>query len=466
MVQFDCIADNTTHPDFLDAFEVASMDSQYIAAVIGGACSGSEIAAKLADLGLDVVVFDQNPLPYGKIEDGLPRWHAKLQTKEMRSIDQKFAHPRIHFVPNCKLGQDLLLKDLVEDWGIPLVVMANGAWRDRPLPISGAEKVTDDSFVYQNPFVYWFNHYHEANYDGPTYDVQPGAVVVGGGLASIDVAKICQFELVRAALAEKGHEAAIVSMDHYGVEKVCEGFGVEYASLGIRPARLFYRKRVEDMPLVPLGDNPTADKLAKAEKVRRKLIDNGIKRYGFEVFPLHSPAELVVEDGRVTGMTFDIMKRQDGKFVKTGEVSTVQTPMVISSIGSIPEPIRDVPMDGELYSWENRFTGEVSGYRGVYCVGNAITGRGNIKDSAKNARRLGEVIAASTSGEFDYEQWFAIQKDEARAHVERMIDYLRDIEPMDDAVRERVSLKVASLQQAAGYEGDYAAWRDRILTAR
>ena len=50
----------------------------HIVAVFGGAVSGAEAAFQLAERGIKTVVFDQQLLPYGKIEDGLPKWHAKL----------------------------------------------------------------------------------------------------------------------------------------------------------------------------------------------------------------------------------------------------------------------------------------------------------------------------------------------------------------------------------------------------
>ena len=55
-------------------------------AVIGGAVAGAEVAGVLADRGIEVVVFEQNARPYGKIEDGLPRWHVALRHKEYDSI--------------------------------------------------------------------------------------------------------------------------------------------------------------------------------------------------------------------------------------------------------------------------------------------------------------------------------------------------------------------------------------------
>ena len=73
--------------------------SKYLVAIFGGAVSGSEAAFQLAERGIPSVVFDQNPLPYGKIEDGLPKWHVKLRDKEMQRINEKLSHPLVTFVP-------------------------------------------------------------------------------------------------------------------------------------------------------------------------------------------------------------------------------------------------------------------------------------------------------------------------------------------------------------------------------
>ena len=72
---------------------MAPPDGQHCVAVIGGATAGAEVAAHLAKLGVSVVVFEQNPRPYGKIEDGLPRWHVALRRKEYDSIGEKLSLP-------------------------------------------------------------------------------------------------------------------------------------------------------------------------------------------------------------------------------------------------------------------------------------------------------------------------------------------------------------------------------------
>lgn len=443
------------------------MKGKYFVAVVGGACAGSEIAAQLNELGVEVVVFEQNPLPYGKIEDGLPRWHEKLQHKEMGKIDEKLSREGVYYVPQCTLGEDLTLDTLVDEWQLPMVILATGAWRDRVLVVPGLEDVTDESFVYQNPFVYWFNHFHEPNYKGPHYEIPNGPVVIGGGLASIDVAKICQFQLIAQALAKRGKTVSILDLEHYGYEKVLANLGEDYASLGIEPARLYYRKRVEDMPLVPLPDEVTEDKLEKAKKLRQKLVDNGFNRYGFEVVPLHAPEEVRSSGGTLKSVIFRKNKVENDRIVDSGERVEVKTSLMISSIGSIPAVLPGIEMDGELYRTADPYTGQLEGKPGVFCVGNAITGRGNIRESAKNARRLGEAIKSGLTGEaLDYERFFQQQAALAKSHVEKLFAYLEQQEPLQDEQRASLHEKVAALQKARGYDGDYAAWRDQIKAQR
>ncbi len=117
-------------------------------AVVGGATAGAEAAGIFADHDILSVVFEQNARPYGKVEDGLPRWHIGLRSKEYATIDQKLTAPDVHFIPNTKIGPDLELRELVEDWGFHAVVLANGAWRDRPLPIEGVDAYEHRGLVY------------------------------------------------------------------------------------------------------------------------------------------------------------------------------------------------------------------------------------------------------------------------------------------------------------------------------
>ena len=114
---------------------MADSKPSHCVAVIGGATAGAEVADRLASQGVTVVVFEQNPRPFGKIEDGLPRWHAALRRKEYDTITRKLGRDGVHYVPNTHIGRDVDFPDLTQAWGFSAVILANGAWRDRSLPV-------------------------------------------------------------------------------------------------------------------------------------------------------------------------------------------------------------------------------------------------------------------------------------------------------------------------------------------
>jgi ferredoxin--NADP+ reductase len=67
--------------------------------IVGGAIAGAVAAEILADQGIRVVVIEQNERPYGKIEDGLPRWHREQRKQEYSRIDVRLKQPR-SFLPS------------------------------------------------------------------------------------------------------------------------------------------------------------------------------------------------------------------------------------------------------------------------------------------------------------------------------------------------------------------------------
>src|ERR1700689_690604 len=115
-------------------------NGEHFVAVVGGAISGSVAAEILADRGIRVAVIEQNKRPYGKVEDGLPRWHAEQRKQEYGRIDARLKKPGVTFIPSTKLGRDLDFHCCCNEWGFSAVILANGAWRDRELAIHGAEQ--------------------------------------------------------------------------------------------------------------------------------------------------------------------------------------------------------------------------------------------------------------------------------------------------------------------------------------
>ena len=399
-------------------------------AIIGGATAGAEVAARLANRGIQTVVFEQNKRPFGKIEDGLPRWHHALRQKEYEAIRAKLSLPLVEFVPETRVGEDIPFEDIVENWGFASVVLANGAWWDRPLPIDGAEDYVNKGLFYQNPFVIAFNHAHDENWSGDTPEVQDGSIVIGGGLASIDVAKVLQIELTLKALAERGIQQDTIELETQGIPKTLEKHNLSWDDLGIDGCTIYYRRRIEDMPLADPPPNATPEKIAKIESVRVRMLEKARSKFLFNVEPLWSPIGLLTEGQRLAGLRFARTKLdENGKAtIVPGEVRNADASLVISSIGSIPEPIEGLPMDGELLRLEDLENGKVVTFQNVFGCGNVVTGKGNLVASRKHSASVASYL----------------------------VDQLAS---MSGSNTEKIVQRTAERHQSIGYDG-YRAWVD------
>jgi ferredoxin--NADP+ reductase len=432
---------------------VSDDSKQYAVAVVGGATAGAEAAGLLADSGITVVVFDQNPRPYGKIEDGLPRWHVKLRKKEYEAIDARLDRPGVYFVPNTKVGRDVGFRELVDEWGFSAVVLAHGAWRDRPFPVEGADAYVGKGLLYQNDLVYWFNHYTERRYAGPRYEIPDGAIVVGGGLASVDVMKILQIETVQAALARRGIDEPMHRIESEGVPAVLEEHGLRWDRLGLDGATLYYRRRIEDMPLAEIPPDADDDQRRKLEATRRRILEKAMRKYCFHVEPLHAPVGLLVEGDRLVGIRFQRTRVEDGRPVPIpGALEDVHAPLVVSSIGSVPEPMAGIEQDGLLYQWADPDLGRLAGYDSVFSTGNVVTGKGNILASRRHSKAVASHVIQDYLG---VGNGSAVP---AASLVERVKEQRSLTGPQLAALLDRV----AARRQAIGFTGSYGQWIEQV----
>jgi len=439
--------------------------ARHVVAVIGGATAGSEVAHILAERGALVAVIEQNSRPYGKIEDGLPRWHAKQRKDEYEEINSKLCHPNIEFVPLTRLGRDLKFDDLAHHWGLSAVVLANGAWRDRPFPVEGADQFIDRGLIYQNPLIYWFNHYPEKNYQGPRYELTPGGVVVGGGLASIDVVKVLQLETTLSALASRHINEEMLKLEREGIEPVLKGHGLTWAELGVAPCRLFYRRQVLDMPLSDIPGDANPKRAEALRHARAKILEKAQRKYLFEFQELRAPTGLIEHEGRLAGLRLSRTEVVDGQArIIADSNEEVRGPFVVSSIGSIPERIPDIPQQGEVYCYVDAQSGLLlDGETAIFAAGNVLTGKGNIKDSLDSGTEIGIRVAESYLG-LSEEQLPIAEVGRARAHQqgEAVADALAARPQLDTETVARIHARFKELQRAAGYDGDYQTWIAKV----
>jgi ferredoxin/flavodoxin---NADP+ reductase len=450
--------------------ESVSYKPAHVVAIIGAATSGSEIARILAERGVIVIVFEQNPRPYGKIEDGLPRWHVKQRRDEYEEINKRLDHPKIHYVPLTRMGRDIDFGELREAWGLSAVVLTNGAWRDRSFPVEGADQFVDRGLVYQNPLIYWFNHYPEASYDGPRYELKPGTTVVGGGLASIDVVKVLQIEMTLKALKERGIEEDMLKLEREGIEPVLKHHNLTYADLNVAPCRLYYRRRVLDMPLSDIAPDATPKRAEAMRQARAKILDKAQRKFLFEFNDLSVPTGLIVEGDHMPGVIMSRTEAADGKVRTIPESGQpVRAPMTISSIGSIPEPIPGIPQRGEVYQYVDAAVGLLmEGATGIYAAGNVLTGKGNIKDSLVSGTEIGTHFAEQYLGLSDSKHGEPFTEAmRERAHLEglRMAASIDSRPFIPGAKVAEIMARVQKRQAEVGYESDYRGWIKKITPA-
>ena len=435
----------------------------HFVAVIGGAIAGSVAAEILADNGIHVVVIEQNKKPYGKIEDGLPRWHREQRKQEYSRIDARLKKPGVFFLPSTRLGRDLDFQDLCDNWGFSAVVLANGAWRDRELGIPGAEALIDEGLVYQNPFIYWYNHKDEEDYTGPHYQAPDEALVVGGGLASIDVVKILQLENYERALRARGVETDGFELETKGVPAVCKMHGIAPDDLGVRGCLLIYRRRRQDMPVAQPPDNATPDQIAKTELIRQKMLRLAQAKYLFRVQDRRVSTGLLIEDGRLGGLKVAENKVEGRKAEPvTGSEYQLRAPMVISSIGSVPKEIPGIAMKGEYYDFNHEPLPRYGGTEHVFGVGNVVTGQGNIRSSLLHSQeattKLIETYIGVADGDTASARFYADAEARGTAQGLAVRDRVQVIRGLSYHEVAAIEERIRAFQERVGYTGDYDSW--------
>ena len=446
------------------------MDQSYLdtprhaVAVIGAACSGAEAAEIFAKAGILTVVFEMNARPFGKIEDGLPRWHARQRSQEYVRIGQKLQTEGIVYVPNTTIGKDVTFEDL-RNWGFSAIVLGCGAWDDRKMGVEGEEKGVGKGVIYQNPFIYWFNHHEEKSYDGERYDIQDGALVVGGGLASIDVVKAINLELAAAKLRERGIECDVCEMEHTGLAKTLEEHGVTMDDLGLKNCTLVYRRSAGEMPVAQYKPGADEESRKKTEAVREKLMGLTQDKFLNKFSPNTLPKEIVFDaDGNVCGLRV-IKTRTEGRTVIEieGTEHVMPTKQIYSSIGSIPRPIPGLPMRGDFYEYDDWDVGKVKDMPEVFGVGNVVTGQGNIAISRKHAKKVSDVVLQEYLGlgEKQLDEPGGVLKGAEERGANAADTVMESLNGKDKLTREKLAELVAKAKARGaevGYDGNFDAW--------
>lgn len=253
-------------------------------AIVGSGCAGITAAADLRKEGHEVVVFEALHRLGGVLRYGIPpfRLPRNFLDREINTLKEI----GVKFKTNVIVGKSITLKQLEED-GFNAVFICSGAGLPKMLGVAGENL----NGVYSaNEFLTRVNlmQAHEAHTPTPLKTGDKVAVI-GGGNVAMDAA--------RTALRVGAKEVYIV-----------------------------YRRTEAELP-------------ARLEEIRHA------KEEGVIFKLLHSPTEILGEEGYVKGMKLEVMELGEPdesgrrKPVATGKIVEMDIDTVIIALGTGPNPI-------------------------------------------------------------------------------------------------------------------------------
>ncbi|MCX6399155.1 MAG: FAD-dependent oxidoreductase [Propionibacteriales bacterium] len=340
-------------------------------AVIGAGPAGLYTADELLKHpeveGVDV--YDRLRTPYGLVRHGVAPDHAstKQVTRLFEAIERQ---PRFRYFLGAEVGTGgVTLADLRASYHA--VVYAVGASADRNLDIPGEDLAGS---IPATSVVGWYNgHPDQQDLDVPL--THERAVIVGNGNVALDVARI----LSRPLSVLERTDLAPGPLEQLRASRVRE-----VVVLGRRgPAQAAFTVPeliglaglddidvvVDADPALLIGDDQRSQLLR--ELAERTPSDDPERRRIVLAFTA-SPVEILGEDGRVVGVRVArnrLVPTADGTDVRaeaTDDVRTIETGLVIRSVGHRGLPVADLPFDDVTGTVPND-AGRVE--PGVYVVG-------------------------------------------------------------------------------------------------
>lgn len=328
-------------------------------AIIGAGPAGiyaADILLKAQrDFEVSIDLFDRLPAPYGLVRYGVAPDHPRIKGI-ITALREVLDAGGIRIFGGVDVGADLTLDDLREHYHA--VIFATGAIRDAELPIDGVEAA--GSFGAAD-FVNWYDGHPDVPREWPL-DAERVAVI-GNGNVALDVARV---------LAKHADDLRVTEIP----DNVYEGL----RGSKVRDVHVFGRRGPEQVKFTPLelrelGEVPGVDivvaeedfdrdpQLAERAKANKQLLVisrilgawRERNRTGELEAPrrlhLHfyaRPAEVLSEDGRVTGLRVERTEPDgEGGVRGTGELRDYPVGQIYRAVGYFGSPVAGVPFDSD-----------------------------------------------------------------------------------------------------------------------
>ena len=386
-------------------------------AIVGSGPAGfyaAEHLMKPEETAVEVDMFDRLPTPFGLVRAGVAPDHPKIKSV-IRVYEKTAAREGFRFFGGVEVGRDLSVDELRERYHC--VVFAYGTATDNKLGIPGEDLPGSRSAT---EFVNWYNAHPD--FADREFDLShERVVVIGNGNVAADVARM--LALPRSELEETD------TADH-AIEALAASGVREIVVLGRRgPAQAAFTnpevRELGEMTQADIVIDPEEMKLDGASRAWVDSEDCGpTNRRNVEIFTEFSQRDpegklqrivlrfccspvSIEGDGRVERVVVGRNELAgDGDRIKasdTGDRETIETGLVLRSIGYRGEPLDGVPFDESrgLIPNEAGRVGKGEHVRGLYAVGwikrgpSGVIGT-NKKDAAETVARVFEDLEAGT----------------------------------------------------------------------
>lgn len=308
---------------------------------------------KDGEVQVSIDIFDRYPAPFGLIRYGVAPDHPRIKGI-IGALHKIMDRGDIRFFGNVEYGVDVTLEELREHYDA--IIFATGAIKDAPLDIPGAD--LDGSYG-ASDFVSWYDAHPDYPREWPLTAKE--VAVLGNGNVALDVARVLSKHADDMLVTEipdhvyEGLKASPVTDVHI--------FGRRGpAQIKFTPLELRELAHSRDVDIVLYEEDFQFDAASEEAmennaqikvmtKVLRGWLEDQKENPGTASRRLHlhflqSPAEILGEDGKVTGLKMERNKLDgEGGIIPTGEFIEYPMQAVYRAIGYFGSELPEVGFD-------------------------------------------------------------------------------------------------------------------------
>ncbi|MFJ7211046.1 FAD-dependent oxidoreductase [Amycolatopsis sp. NPDC098790] len=303
-----------------------------------------------SDADVTIDLFERMPAPFGLIRYGVAPDHPRIKGI-VTALHKVLDKPNIRLLGNIDYGTDIKLDELREFYDA--VIFSTGASADRALDIPGID--LDGSYGAAD-FVSWY----DGHPDVPrTWPLNASSVaVLGVGNVALDVARILAKtadELLTTDIPDNVYQglrtSPVTDVHVFGRRGPAQA---KFTPLELR--ELDHSPNVEvivspediefdDGSIAALRASKQIDMVVKTLQ-EWAIREPGDRRKRLHLHFFHSPAEVLGEDGRVSGLRTERTELTgDGNVRGTGEFHDWDVQAVYRAVGYLSSHLPEVPFD-------------------------------------------------------------------------------------------------------------------------